>query len=115
MASGLPGGSAIAAVLLVAAGLAIGFWLYRRPPRDAPAAAWVCAAGLLTATLLMPASRFGYLLYPAAYAVWAVALPRGGAERRVQPPPPRPWSGHPSGRLRRRRVTAPPAAPRAAQ
>jgi hypothetical protein len=89
IASSLPGGPAIAAVLLVAAGLAIGFWLYRRPPRDAPAAAWVCAAGLLTATLLMPASRFGYLLYPAAYAVWAVALPRGVAERRVQPPPPK--------------------------
>jgi hypothetical protein len=90
IATGLPGGSAIAAALLVAAGLAIGVWLIRRPPRDAPAAAWVCAAGLLTATLLMPASRFGHLLYPAAYAVWAVALPRGEAEHRVQPPPPRP-------------------------
>jgi hypothetical protein len=90
IATGLPGGSAIAAALLVLAGIAIGVWLIRRPPRDAPAAALVCAIGLLTATLLMPATRFGYLLYPVAYAVWAVALPRGAAERRVQPPPPRP-------------------------
>jgi hypothetical protein len=90
IATGVPGGSAIAAALLVAAGLAIAVWLIRRPPRDAPAAAQVCAIGLLIATLLMPATRFGYLLYPAAYAVWAVALPRGVAVRRVQPPPPRP-------------------------
>ncbi len=79
------GGSAIAAALLVVAGIAIGGWLIRRPPRDAPAAALICALGLLIAILLMPATRFGYLLYPAAYAVWASALPPGAAERRAQP------------------------------
>ena len=86
IATGVPGGSAIAAALLVAAGLTIGVWLVRRPPRDAPAAAQVCAIGLLIATLLMPATRFGYLLYPAAYAVWAVALHRPAA---VPQDPPR--------------------------
>lgn len=28
--------------------------------------------GLLAAILLMPATRFGYLLYPIAYAVWGL-------------------------------------------
>jgi len=64
----------IAAILLVLAGLAIAAWLVRRPPRDAGAAALICAVGLLAATLLMPATRFGYLLYPIGYAVWAPAL-----------------------------------------
>jgi hypothetical protein len=74
IANGLPGGRVIAAALLVLAGLAIAVWLVRRPPRDAPAAAAVCAVGLLTAILLIPATRFGYLLYPIAYAVWMPAL-----------------------------------------
>lgn len=74
IADGLPGGRVIAAVLLVLAGLAIAAWLVRRPPRDASAAALICAVGLLAATLLMPATRFGYLLYPIGYAVWAPAL-----------------------------------------
>jgi hypothetical protein len=74
IAAGLPAGHTIAAALLVLAGLAIGLWLLRRPPRDAGTAALICAVGLLTATLLMPATRFGYLLYPIAYTVWAPAL-----------------------------------------
>ena len=72
----LPGGPAIAAVLLLGAGIGIGVWLLRRPPVDAASAAAVCAVGLLAATLLMPATRFGYLLYPAAYALWIPALSR---------------------------------------
>jgi len=42
---------------------AIAFWLIRSPPRQAPSAAGVCAVGLLVARWLMPATRFGYLLY----------------------------------------------------
>ncbi|GAA5189184.1 glycosyltransferase 87 family protein [Rugosimonospora acidiphila] len=74
IAAHLPGGHTIATILLVLAGLAIAAWLLRRPPRDAFTAALVCAAGLLIAILLIPATRFGYLLYPIAYAVWAPAL-----------------------------------------
>jgi hypothetical protein len=48
--------------------------LIRRPPRTAAAAAVVCATGLLVGVLLLPSTRFGYLLYPAALAVWSVAL-----------------------------------------
>jgi hypothetical protein len=74
IAIGVPGGRAIAAGLLAAAAIGIGVWLARRPPRDAAQAALVCATGLLAAILLIPATRFGYLLYPAAYALWAPAL-----------------------------------------
>jgi hypothetical protein len=74
IAQGVPGGRTLADLLLVLAGVAIAVWLIRRPPPDAAAAAVACAVGLLTATLLMPATRFGYLLYPIAYAMWVPAL-----------------------------------------
>jgi hypothetical protein len=74
IAASVPGGRVVAAALLVLAGLAIVAWLVRRPPADARSAALVCATGLLAGVLLLPATRFGYLLYPAAYAVWAPAL-----------------------------------------
>ncbi len=80
LASGIPGGRILAAVLLAAAGLVIAVVLLRRPPRTAAAAAFFCAYGLLAAILLMPSTRFGYLLYPIAFLVWAPALrePRPG-------------------------------------
>ncbi|WP_433530554.1 glycosyltransferase family 87 protein [Micromonospora sp. CA-263727] len=74
IATALPAGRAVAAVLLIAAGLAIALRLTRRPPRTAPAAALVCAYGLLAAILLMPTTRFGYLLYPIAFLLWVPAL-----------------------------------------
>jgi hypothetical protein len=76
IATSVPGGRAIAVTLLLLAGAAIAGWLVVRPPRTVAAAAMVCAVGLLAATLLLPATRFGYLLYPAALAVWATALAR---------------------------------------
>jgi hypothetical protein len=74
IASGLPAGHTIAAALLALAGLAIAVWLIRRPPRTAAAAAVISGYGLLAAILLMPSTRFGYLLYPAALLVWAIPL-----------------------------------------
>ncbi|PWU57143.1 hypothetical protein DLJ47_03685 [Micromonospora sp. S4605] len=74
IATTLPGGRMAAAALLVAAGLAIAVRLTRRPPRSAVAAALICGYGLLAAILLMPTTRFGYLLYPVAFLVWAPAL-----------------------------------------
>ncbi|GAA1635868.1 hypothetical protein GCM10009679_46300 [Saccharothrix algeriensis] len=76
----VPGGRTVALLLLLLAGLAIGLWLLRRPPHDAGAAALISATGLLTAIVLMPSTRFGYLLYPVAFALWALPL---------RPPPPR--------------------------
>ncbi|MEO3815184.1 glycosyltransferase 87 family protein [Plantactinospora sp. B24E8] len=74
IAEGLPGGRLLAAALLVATGLAIAVHLLRRPPRTAATAALFCGYGLLAAILLMPSTRFGYLLYPVALLAWAPAL-----------------------------------------
>jgi hypothetical protein len=76
IAANLPGGRAIAGALLAAAAVAIAVWLARRPPRTAAAAALVCGYGLLAAILLMPSTRFGYLLYPVAFLAWVPALRR---------------------------------------
>ncbi|MEH0973428.1 glycosyltransferase 87 family protein [Micromonospora sp. CPCC 205546] len=74
IATALPAGRAVAVALLLAAGLAIAVRLARRPPRTAVATALVCGYGLLAAILLMPTTRFGYLLYPLALLAWAPAL-----------------------------------------
>jgi hypothetical protein len=74
IAQWLPGGRAIAAALLVAAAVAIGVLLLRRPPRTAADAALICGYGLLAAILLIPSTRFGYLLYPIALFAWVPAL-----------------------------------------
>jgi len=74
IATNLPGGRHIATALLLVAGAVIGVYLIRRPPRTASAAAAVSACGLLVAILLISATRFGYLLYPVAYACWIPAL-----------------------------------------
>ncbi|MFY1635396.1 glycosyltransferase 87 family protein [Solwaraspora sp. WMMB335] len=76
IATWLPGGRAVAGALLLLAGLAIAGWLIRHPPRTAASAAAVCGVGLLIAIMLMPATRFGYLLYPIALLSWAPALIR---------------------------------------
>ncbi|MEU8230178.1 glycosyltransferase 87 family protein [Actinoplanes sp. NPDC048967] len=70
----VPGGRYVAIGLLVAVALAIAVVLVRRPPRTAATAALFCGYGLLAAILLMPTTRFGYLLYPLALLVWAPAL-----------------------------------------
>ncbi|GAA0563275.1 hypothetical protein GCM10010172_53280 [Paractinoplanes ferrugineus] len=74
IAQHLPAGRIIAAALLAAVALAIGYRLLRRPPHTATAAALICGWGLFAAILLMPTTRFGYLLYPVAFLVWAPAL-----------------------------------------
>lgn len=76
IAANLPAGRIIAGTLLLGAGLAIAAWLARRPPRTAAAAAGICGYGLLVAILLMPSTRFGYLLYPVALLAWVPALRR---------------------------------------
>jgi Glycosyltransferase family 87 len=90
IAAHLPAGHLIATGLLVLAAVGIGVWLIRRPPRTAFAAAVVSAWGLLAAILLIPSTRFGYLLYPVAYLAWAPAL------RAVSAPPARPAGAEPA-------------------
>ncbi|WP_089154847.1 glycosyltransferase 87 family protein [Micromonospora sp. NBS 11-29] len=74
IAEALPAGRLVAAALLVAVGLTIAVRLLRHPPRTAAATARICGYGLLAAILLVPSTRFGYLLYPAALLVLAPAL-----------------------------------------
>jgi hypothetical protein len=77
IASTVPNGQAVAIGLLLAAGLAIAVPLVLRPPASVVTAAYVCGYGLLTAIMLMPATRFGYLVYPVALLAWAPALDAG--------------------------------------
>jgi hypothetical protein len=74
IAQNVPGGRIIAAALLVAVAVLITVRIVRRPPRTASEAAMIAGLGLLAAILLMPTTRFGYLLYPIGFLVWAAAL-----------------------------------------
>jgi hypothetical protein len=74
LAVALPQGPAIAAALLLAAAVTITVLLSRRPPHTATSAAVFSGLGMLAAVLLLPSSRFGYLLYPVVILVWASAL-----------------------------------------
>lgn len=74
LAEASPHGRSIATALLLAAGAAVAAALARRPPRTAAEAATWSGLGLLAAIMLMPATRFGYLLYPVALLVWTYAL-----------------------------------------
>ncbi|GHJ46711.1 hypothetical protein Cs7R123_40530 [Catellatospora sp. TT07R-123] len=74
LAEHVPAGRTVALALLGLTALAIAAWLLRHPPRSAATVAAVCAVGLLAAIILMPATRFGYLLYPATLALWAAPL-----------------------------------------
>jgi hypothetical protein len=74
IAQHVPGGRLIATALLGAVAVVIALRLVRRPPRTATSAALICGWGLLAAILLIPSTRFGYLLYPIAFLVWAPAL-----------------------------------------
>ena len=92
IASSAPAGRTIALSLLVAAGLAIGVWLLRRPPRTTAAAALVIAVGLTAAIMLIPSTRFGYLLYPAAFAALWWSLHASAPGGRWSTPTPAPAS-----------------------
>ncbi|MCU7722119.1 glycosyltransferase 87 family protein [Actinoplanes sp. KI2] len=70
----LPGGRFITIALLATVAVVIGIRLLRRPPRTATTAALIIGWGMLAAILLLPTTRFGYLLYPIAFLVWAPAL-----------------------------------------
>jgi hypothetical protein len=96
IASSGPAGRAVVIGLLLAVATGMAVALVLRPPRTASAVCFFCGYGLLAAILLLPAPRFGYLLYPAAVLVWASALrapereelavPDAGENRQVPTP-----------------------------
>jgi hypothetical protein len=74
IAQHVPGGHLLAPGLLAAVALFVAVRLIRRLPPTSASAATVAGWGLLAAILLMPTTRFGYLLYPVALLVWGAAL-----------------------------------------
>nr|WP_063772703.1 glycosyltransferase 87 family protein [Streptomyces sp. CT34] len=70
LAAYVPGGRLIAMALLAVAALTVAASLLIRPPRTVRAAADRLAIGLALAMALMPATRFGYLVYPLVLWVW---------------------------------------------
>ncbi|MGV9900865.1 glycosyltransferase 87 family protein, partial [Streptomyces tendae] len=71
LAAHVPGGRVIALALLAVGALLLGVSLAVRPPGTVRAAAGRLALGLGLATALMPATRFGYLVYPLLLAALA--------------------------------------------
>ncbi|MFC7304124.1 glycosyltransferase 87 family protein [Streptomyces monticola] len=71
----VPGGRMIALVLLSGSALLLAVSLVVRPPATATAAAHRLALGLALAMCLMPATRFGYLVYPVVLWVMASGTP----------------------------------------
>ncbi len=77
LATHVPGGKVIALALLVVSALLLAVSLAVRPPETVRAAAARLALGLGLAMSLMPASRFGYLVYPLVLGALAAArMPR---------------------------------------
>ncbi|MGF0174704.1 hypothetical protein ACQF36_30670 [Streptomyces sp. Marseille-Q5077] len=70
LATYVPGGSVLAMAGLAAAAVGVTVSLAVRPPRTVVAAADRLALGLGPAMCLMPATRFGYLVYPLVLAAW---------------------------------------------
>ncbi len=83
----LPSGRYIALALLIAVGFAIAAYLFSHPPRDVGTVALVCAVGLLIAIVLLPSTRFGYLLYPVAFAFWIPCLRDRPSPAALRAPP----------------------------
>ncbi len=80
-----------AILLVIGAAVALGMMI-RRPPRTPAGAAGATAFIMALATVLAPATRFGYLIYPANLIVWALLLPH------------RPLGDHAPARARRHLV-----------
>lgn len=70
LATYVPGGRAIAVTALALSAVAVATSLIVRPPATVVAAADRLALGLGLAMCLMPATRFGYLVYPLLLVVW---------------------------------------------
>ncbi|MGD3108043.1 glycosyltransferase 87 family protein [Streptomyces sp. YGL11-2] len=93
LAAYVPGGRLTAMALLAVAALTVAASLLIRPPCTVRAAADPLAIGLALAMALMPATRFGYLVYPLVLWVWPrlyrpAVEPRTASRLRTPEPPP---------------------------
>ncbi len=78
LATYVPGGRVIALALLAVSALLIAVSLIVRPPVTARAAAARLALGLSLAMVLMPSTRFGYLVYPLTLGALAYRMQQRG-------------------------------------
>jgi hypothetical protein len=70
-----PGAKPELITILTLVGLvAVGYGLWKRTPSSPQTAAGFSGLAMLLATLLAPATRFGYLIYPLDLLTWAVLL-----------------------------------------
>lgn len=83
LATYVPGGSVLAMAALAAAAVGVAVSLALRPPRTVVAAADRLALGLGLAMCLIPATRFGYLVYPLVLAAWFRRTELRAAARRA--------------------------------
>jgi hypothetical protein len=67
----------VVVVLLGLAGLAIALSLVLRPPRTVPRAVALLAGAMTLMFVLAPSTRVGYFIYPAALAIWVLAVRAG--------------------------------------
>lgn len=84
LASYAPGGHLVALGLLGIAAVSLSVHLLLRPPRTEAGAAYFCAIGLTVATLLAPATRGGYLIYPLALFAFGYAIRDNDRESRAE-------------------------------
>lgn len=83
LATYVPGGHVLAMAALAAAAVGVAVSLAVRPPRTVVAAADRLALGLGLGMCLIPATRFGYLVYPLVLAAWFRRAELVTAARRV--------------------------------
>lgn len=81
-----PGDKKVLTALLVGGGaLVVLAFLVKHPPRTPYAAAFFAGWALAFATFIAPATRFGYLIYPANMLVWAYLLRERVESKRAGP------------------------------
>jgi hypothetical protein len=73
----VPGGFTLAVAALALSAVAVAVSLVTRPPRTTVAAADRLALGLGIAMCLIPATRFGYVVYPMVLLGWFRLGPAG--------------------------------------
>lgn len=83
----------ITAALVILGMVIVCVFLWRRTPRSPAAAARFTGLALLLGTVLSPATRFGYLIYPANLLVWAYMLDGAEEARAARGPGPAAGSG----------------------
>jgi len=77
-------GHTLALVLVGLTAVALVAWLVRRPPRTGSEAMSKAGTVLAAALLVVPASRYGYLVYP--LVLWGAAMAFAVAERAASRP-----------------------------